>query len=195
MSTYKIMDYVDPKKTIESLDYDKAVDLLGFHLYLRSKNLWTIEKEIKFIKLVDKYVKKAIKKQNKSLLDFCKLIMEIHFKNLLFHRKILNDKGKNPFTLFLKDCKDTKVQESKLGADYIQFLVNQDDNFIHQSIYEDVKENCQSPMFSIGEEKEMNEDEEKEMKLFEQMELTPRDQRIIERSQRALRSRQSNIIF
>jgi hypothetical protein len=189
------MDYVDPKKTIQSLDYDRAVDLLEFHLYLRSKNLWTIDKEIKMIKMVDKYVKKAIKKQNKELLDFCKFIMETHFKNLLFHRKILNDKGKNPFTLFLKDCKDTKVQDSKLGADYIQFLVNQDDNFIHQSIYENVKEHCQSPMFRIGEENVMNEDEEKELKFLQQMEFTPRDQRILERSQRALRSRQNNIIY
>ena len=32
--------YVDMKKVLKSLDTDKAVDLLEFHLHLNQKNLW-----------------------------------------------------------------------------------------------------------------------------------------------------------
>lgn len=193
--TQKIMNYVDTKETLHSKNYNRALDLLEFHLYLRSKRLWTLQSQIKFIKQVDKHVKKAIKKENSQLLEFYKFILATHFRNLLLERSKLNEKGKNPFSVFLKDCEDTKVQDYNLGANYIDFLINEDDGYIHHSILEDVKEKCQSSRFKLGktdDEEEMESEEEREMQREEQrereaeqrlqqMHLSPRTQRRVQR--------------
>ena len=153
--------FVDADKTIQSRNVKKADKLLKFHQHLASKNLFQVPKQFQFIKKIDLYVKQAIREEDRELLEFCKYIMESHFKNLLFQRHKLNSKGYNPFTVFLKDCENTKVQESPLGASYINFLISEDDNFIHQSIYENVRDNCQSSMFKIAKEvkKEDSEDD------------------------------------
>jgi hypothetical protein len=148
--------YVDINKTLDSLDIQKAYDLVLFHRHLKNKSLWRLEKQIQLIKELTKRIHQSIIEEDINQLTYYMCILKLHYQYLLFNDDKLVDARYNPLTHFLHDCETSKIHEYGLTKTYVDFLLEIGDDRINKEVFHEIEGVCNSRYVNIGIDRDRN---------------------------------------